>query len=119
MHPLLIAAVLIPLGILLLVFAVKSGPPAVEEVDDDDILDESKDEADETNVPKITSLAAPPAPPTVMMSAARPPVAKPADKPVAVTPKKGDSAFVPVLREAVKQAATTSRSVGKLTPIGR
>ena len=29
------------------------------------------------------------------------------------------SAFVPVLREAVKQAATTSRSVGKLSPIGR
>jgi hypothetical protein len=115
MHPLLIAAVLIPLGILLLVFAVKSGPPAVEEVDDDDILDESKDEADETNVPKITSLSAPPAPPTVMMSAAKPPVAKP----VAVKPKKGDSAFVPVLREAVKQAATTSRSVGKLSPIGR
>lgn len=119
MHPLLIAAVLIPLGVLLLVFAVKSGPPVVEEVDDEDILDESQEAADESNIPKITSLPAPP--PTMMMSAVRPPVAaKPATKPVATKPKKGDSDFVPVLRDAVKQAAnTSSRSVGKLAPIGR
>lgn len=117
MHPLLIAAILIPLGLLLLVFAVKSGPPVVEENDDsDDILDESREEADEKNVPTITSLTAPPAPPTMMMSPVRQPVAT---KPVPPKPKKGDSAFLPVLRDAVKQASAANRSVGKLTPIGR
>jgi hypothetical protein len=59
MHPILVFAVLVPVGIFMLVFAYKSGPPAVEEVDDD-ILDEALEPADENNVPRITSLPATP-----------------------------------------------------------
>jgi hypothetical protein len=113
MHPILVFAVLVPVGIFMIIFAYKSGPPVVEEVDDD-ILDEALEPADENNIPHITSLPA--APPTTMMAAAKKPIAKPP----AAKAKTSDSGFKPHLRDAVnRQKVTGNASVGRLAGIGK
>jgi hypothetical protein len=114
MHPILVFAVLVPVGIFMLIFAYKSGPPAVDEADDD-ILDEALEPADENNIPHITSLPA--APPIMIV----PVVKKPVAEPPAAKAKIGDSGFKPHLRDAVNQqkGAVKASPVGRLSGIGR
>lgn len=102
MHPLLIALILLPAGIILLYAAYKTAPPVVDDTDEDDILDEAPIE-DEDEVQPISDIFDPP--PTMV----QPVVKIEAPKKAEPKPSKSDAAFKPHLQEAVKKTEVALR----------